>query len=158
MEIKQYLKSLNIEFKEFKHNPVFTCEEARKERIYDDIRGIHSKNLFLKNRKSTKFFLMIMPENKPLNIDELGEKLGDKLKFANENNLREILGLTPGAVSPFGLINDKAHIVKIIIDREVWNSDFVSFHPNVNTETLELSKEDFHKYIESLKNDFEIVG
>ena len=67
------------------------------------------------------------------------------------------MGLTPGSVSPFGLINDKDHKVKIVIDKEIWDSDFVSFHPNVNTETLELSGMDFHKYIESLDNDMELI-
>ncbi|MEA3329946.1 MAG: YbaK/EbsC family protein [Nanoarchaeota archaeon] len=98
-----------------------------------------------------------MPEDKPLDINQLGEKLGDKLKFANEENLKEILNLTPGSVSPFGLINDKEHKSIIVIDKEIWESDFVSFHPNVNTETLELSKNGFHKYVESLENEFKII-
>lgn len=157
MEIKGYLKSLGIKFREFKHAPVYTCEEAKKERIYGDIKGVHSKNLFLKERKSKRFYLVIMPENKPLDINQLGEELGDKVKFANEDNLKEILNLTPGSVSPFGLINDKEHKTIIVIDKEVWEADFVSFHPNVNTKTLELSNKDFQKYIKSLDNELKII-
>jgi Ala-tRNA(Pro) deacylase len=157
MEIKKYLQSLEINFKEFKHKPVFTCEEAEKEGIYEKIKGVHSKNLFLKERKSRRFYLAIMPENKPFDISKLGEELGDKLKFANEDNLKEILGLKPGSVSPFGLINDEGHKSEVIIDREVWDAETVSFHPNINTETLELSGRDFQKYIKSLKNQLKII-
>tara|TARA_Y100000034_G_scaffold134009_1_gene201276 strand:- start:1595 stop:2068 length:474 start_codon:yes stop_codon:yes gene_type:complete len=157
MEIKEYLKLNGIIFKEFSHAPVFTVEEAKDQRVYEDIRGIHSKNLFVKDRKSRRFYLIVMPENEKLDVGEMGEKLGDKIKFANEEDLRNLLGLTPGSVSPFGLINDKDHKVKIVIDKEIWDSDFVSFHPNVNTETLELSGMDFHKYIESLDNDMELI-
>ena len=90
-------------------------------------------------------------------MDELSEIVNDKIKFANENDLKEILSLSSGAVSPFGLINDKEGKVKVIIDKEVGESDFVSFHPNINTETLELSREDFHKYIKSLKNELILI-
>ncbi len=157
MDIKQYLKNLNIEFRTFSHAPVFTCEQARKERIYENIKGIHCKNLFLKDRKSRKFYLVVMPENKPLNIEELGNLLGHKLKFANEDNLKQLLELTPGSVSPFGLINDKENKVCVVIDKKVWNSEYVSFHPNINTETLELKGEDFQKYIKSLNNKLILI-
>jgi Ala-tRNA(Pro) deacylase len=157
MNIKTYLQELGINFKIFKHPPVFTCEQARKHRIYENIRGIHSKNLFLKNRKSKKFYLVVLPEDKPMDLDELGKKFNEKLKFANEENLKEFLGLTPGSVSPFGLINDKQGKILVVIDDKIWNSDFVSFHPNINSETLELSGKDFQKYIKSLKNDFLII-
>ena len=78
------------------------------------------------------------------------------MKFANINNLKEILELEPGSVSPFGLINDKENITKLLIDKEVWDSDWVSFHPNINTETLELKGEDFRKFAENCGNLFEI--
>ena len=90
-------------------------------------------------------------------MDKLGAIAGDKLKFANEGDLKELLGLTSGAVSPFGLINDKERKVDLLIDKAIWESDYVSFHPNVNTESLELKKEDFHKYIKSIGNKYLII-
>jgi len=153
--IKKYLKGLKINFKTYSHPAVYTCEEA--EQHNKNIKGIHSKNLFIKDKKSKKFYLIILPANKNLDMAELGEILNDKIKFANENDLREILDLSAGSVSPFGLINDTENKVQIVIDKEVWNSDFVSFHPNINTETLELTREDFHKYIKSLKNILKII-
>jgi Ala-tRNA(Pro) deacylase len=157
MDIKNYLTEKGIEFKSFEHPAVYTCEEAEKQRIYTEIRGTHSKNLFLKERKSRRFYLVVLPADKKLDIGELGNALGDKLKFANEDDLKGILGLTPGAVSPFGLINDTEHKVIVVIDQKVWHSDYLSFHPNVNTETLELSGRGFQKYIKSLGNQLKIV-
>lgn len=154
-KIKDYLKNLNIEFKTFKHPAVFTVEEADKH--MKDVKGIHSKNLFLKGRKSEYFYLVILSANKSLNIKEIEEITQKKIKFANENNLKHFLGLTKGSVSPFGLINDKNHEVKVLIDKEVWDSEFVSFHPNINTETLELIGRGFQKYVNSLKNEVRII-
>ncbi len=150
MEIKEYLKEKEIKFKTFTHPAVYTCEEAEK--YNKKIKGIHSKNLFLKDRKSRTFYLVIQPANKKVDIEELSKQLKDKLKFANENDLKEILNVSTGAVSPFGLINDKEHKTIVVIDKEIWDSEFVSFHPNINTETLELTKQGFHKYIGSLEN------
>ena len=155
MKITEYLKKRGIKFNTFTHPPVYTCEEA--ERYNKEIRGIRSKNLFIKDRKSKRFYLVIIPANKKLELDRLEVILQDKLKFANNDDLKNILGLESGAVSPFGLINDKEAKVDVAIDKEIWNSDFVSFHPNINTETLELSKEGFHAYISSLKNKTKII-
>lgn len=83
--------------------------------------------------------------------------LNDKIKFANENDLKEILDLETGTVSPFGLINDKERKVVLVIDKEVLENNFVSFHPNINTSTLELSSENFRKYLDSLDNKIIVV-
>ncbi len=157
MDIKHYLTEHGITFRAFTHPPVFTCEQARKHHLYYHIRGIHSKNLFLKERKSRRYYLLVIQEHKKADLDTVGTLVGDKLKFANEDDLMKLLSLTPGAVSPFGLINDTKHIVEVLIDKEVWESDFVSFHPNVNTETLELSQSDFRKYIGIVGNKYRII-
>ncbi len=155
MKIKKYLQENQIKFKSFKHPAVYTCEEAEK--YNKDIKGIHSKNLFLKNKKSTRFYLVIVPAKKKTDLKELSKITEDKLTFANEKDLKEKLKLSTGAVSPFGLINDENGEINLLIDKEVWNSNYVSFHPNINTETLELSKQNFHKYVNSLKNKLSIL-
>jgi Ala-tRNA(Pro) deacylase len=155
MEIKKYLQDNGIEFKQFNHPPVYTCEEAEK--YSEGIKGLHAKNLFMKNKKGDKFFLVIFPSGKKLEIKELEKKLQEKIRFASEEDLKKVLGLTTGAVSPFGLINDDRKVVKVLIDKSIWESDHASFHPNINTETLELTKEGFHKYVEGLKNSFEVI-
>ncbi len=155
LKVRKYLESKGISFKVFTHPPVYTVEEAKK--YSQDIRGIHSKNLFLKDKKSKQFYLIIISADKKANMDELGMIVNNKLKFANEDDLKELLGLTPGAVSPFGLINDTEHKVEVLIDKAVWESEYVSFHPNVNTESLELKTGDFHKYLESIGNKYLII-
>ncbi len=154
-EIKQYLKEIGIEFKTFHHPPLFTCEQA--ENYNKEIKGIHSKNLFVKNRKAANFYLVIIQAFEKLNLKEFESLLNEKLAFANEKELKNILNLTTGAVSPFGLINDKENKTILIIKKQVWNSDFLSFHPNINTETLELTGRDFQKYIKSLNNKLVII-
>ena len=148
LEIKQYLKQQDIPFKTFEHPAVYTCEEAKQ--YTQGMKGIAGKNLFLKNKKSTKFYLVILPPEKRLDMNRLGEHLGEKVKFANEDDLLRLLQLTAGAVSPFGLIYDKTHEVEVVIDKEVYASAFVCLHPNINTETLELSREGFRKFLQSL--------
>lgn len=155
MEIKDYLANLKIEFKTYIHPPLYTCEQA--EEYNKEIKGIHSKNLFLKGKKSNNLYLIIIPAQEKLDIKKFETLLNEKLTFANENELKNILNLTPGAVSPFGIINDKNNKVTLIISEKVWNSNFVSFHPNINTETLELKGLDFQKYINSLKNKLIIL-
>lgn len=154
-EVKTYLKNIGVNFVTHKHPAVYTCEEAK--RLCGDIPGIHSKNLLLKGKKTEKFWLIILPEYKRLDLKFLETKFKEKLSFANEEDLKRVLGIKAGAVSAFSLINDKENTVDLILDKEILDSSIVSFHPNVNTETLELSKADFKKYLNNLKNKIEII-
>jgi len=152
MEIKQYLEKLGITFKTHVHPPLFTCADADK--YYLVIPGVHAKNLFVKTK--TEHFLIVLPFDKRLDTKVFSKEAGEKISFADDEDLDRILHVKPGSVSPFALINDSDGKVKLIIDKTVWESETVSFHPNINTETLELSGKDFHKYVESLKNKHEI--
>jgi len=152
---KKYLSEIGIEFKEFSHPEIYTCEDAEK--YTSGIRGRHLKNLLIKDRGSKRFYLVILPADEKLDMGFLGATLLEKIKFANEDNLKELLGTKPGSVSPFGLINDIEHRVKVVIGKDIWDSDFLSFHPNINTETLELAGKDFQKYIESLGNELILI-
>lgn len=154
--LEQYLKSNSVEYGLYTHPAVYTVEEAK---IHcKDVPGLGCKNLFLKDKEEGKFFLVIMPAERRLQMKELAPKIGaKKLTFANEEELLSILKLTPGAVSPLGLINDKDNLVIVIIDKEVWDAELVSFHPNVNTESITLNKENFHKFIASLQNNKKIL-
>lgn len=152
--VKKYLENLGVKFKVYKHPPVYTVEQA--DRYNQEIKGIHSKNLFLKS-KQKRFFLVILPGEKRIDIRALEKLLNEKLKFASESDLFNILKITPGSVSPFALLNDNENKVELLIDKMVWESDFVSFHPGVNTETLELLGEDFHKFVESLEKKVLVI-
>jgi Ala-tRNA(Pro) deacylase len=156
MDPKIYLKNLNIEFKVHTHQAVFTCDDAK---IHcNNINGIHSKNIFLKNKNKKKFYLVIIPAKEVLNFDKLNKIFDDKLGMASPGSLKDILNLTPGSVSPFGLINDRDKKTILIIHKDVWNSEIVTFHPNINTETLELTQDFFRKYIFSLNIEYKIIS
>lgn len=160
MQIKEYLKNLKIEYKAYIHPAVYTVAESEKHKI--ELKSPINKTLFLKSKKpltenSKKYYLVILPGNKRLNLKELEQKLNEKITFASEQELKEILNLYPGAVSPFGLINNKDSKVELIIDKESLTSELISFHPNINTETIELTQQDFKKYLDTLKNKVIII-
>lgn len=144
------LKTLHIEYKEYKHPAVFTVEEAEK---YDRGEGVHSKNLFLRNRKGKKHYLVIFEGSKQVNLKELSNQLNESnLSFASPERLMKYLQLTPGSVSPFGLIHDENKEVEVIVDNDLLKSDNQGFHPNTNTSTLEISTGDFKKFLQQTGN------
>ncbi|MFZ5955854.1 MAG: prolyl-tRNA synthetase associated domain-containing protein [Nanoarchaeota archaeon] len=154
--IKEYLKKLSIEFKIHKHPPIYTCEEG--ERFRKSLKGMHAKSLFLKGKKSGNLYLIVLPCKKTINMIKLKETLSEKkLSFANETELFDFLKVKTGSISPFALINDKNKKIKVILDREVYDDKIVNFHPNINTETLELSQESFRKYLDSLENEVNVI-
>ena len=153
--VKSYLEKLSIKFKIHTHPAVYTCEEADK--YCGNIAGIHSKNLLIKGKKTGNFYLAILPDKKRLDLKFLKLKFGEEFTFANDADLESLLAVKTGAVSPFTLINDVDGKITLLLDKEIQASDIVSFHPNINTETLELSQNDFQKFISSLKNRVEII-
>jgi Ala-tRNA(Pro) deacylase len=116
------------------------------------------KNLFLTNKKRNKFYLYILPANKKSDLKSLSEEVSEsKLTFASPEEMKEKLNLEPGSVSPFGLLNENAGDVVLLVDREVVDSDIVSFHPNRNTATLEITKPMFQKFLGLLKNEITTI-
>lgn len=151
-EIYELLDKLGIEYIRHKHRAVFTCEEADK--YCGDIEGASSKNLFIRNRRGNKHYLLIIESSKKADLKKMAEILDEsKLSFASEERLNKYLKLTRGAVSPFGLINDKNKEVTVIVDKDLWKSDRLQYHPNVNTETVELSRDDFKNFLDWCGNE-----
>ena len=145
------LLDLGIEYQKCEHPPVFTVEEA--DAYWKDIKGTHTKNIFLRNKKGNRHFLVLLDSKKNLNIKALQGKIGvSTLSFASERRLEEHLGLTKGAVSVFGLINDENRAVEVIVDKQLIKGDKISFHPNVNTATITITVADFKKFLESTGN------
>jgi len=145
--LKDYLDKNEIKYKLHKHIAVFRVIESKK--IHEKISGLHCKTLFLKDNNEN-FYLVGMPAEKKLCTKSLKRHLGvKKINFGSPNELKLKTGLVPGSVSIFGIINSDKD-VGIVIDKIVWESEIVGFHPNVNTETLEISHSDLKKYYESL--------
>ena len=153
--LKHWLTDHNIHYVLHTHPAVFTVPEAK---IHcGHIPGTHCKNLFLKNKKTGQLYLVTIPHEKRLNLNQFRRMIGaPKIRFAEPEVLAEVLGITPGAVSPIGLVNDSSNRVVFIIDELVWNAEEVCCHPNVNTETLQIPGVDFRKLIKATGTSIEI--
>lgn len=146
MDIYNILDELNIKYEQIEHKPVFTIEEALEEKIPDKINGIECKNLFVKNKDN--YYLIFMEASKRANLKELAKFLSkSKLSFSNEKELKEILNLNIGSVTPIGIINDKNNLVVLLIDKDLKGKK-VLVHPNTNTKTMSIEYEDLIKFIE----------
>src|SRR4051795_959521 len=136
------LTELGVPFTSHHHPPVATVEEATAH--WAGIEATHCKNLFLRNQKGTRHYLVVLTASKKADLKAVAEQIGDgKLSFASPERLMTHLGLTPGSVSPFGLINDREHAVHVVLDRDLKSADRLSFHPNINTVTFVVSAADF---------------
>lgn len=155
-KVEIFLNNNGIDYIKHTHPAVFTCEESEK--YCKDIPGIASKNLFLQDEKKKRFFLVIIPDYKRANLKDLAVRFGvKKLSFSSPESLKKFLNLSPGSVSPFGLINDKDSKVELFIDLEIWNSPIVQFHPNDNRATLELPLESFKQFLSLLNIEPQIM-
>ena len=151
-----HLSALGIAFTRHEHPPVATVEEA--EPYWAAIDAMHCKNLFLRNQKGSRHYLVIIRHSKRADLRAIAEQIGDgKLSFGSPERLRTHLGVTPGSVSPFGLIHDRTHQVRVIVDRDLKSADRVSFHPNINTVTLTVAREDFEKFLADCGNPVQYV-
>lgn len=155
-KVYKVLKELKIEFEVFDHPPLDTIEIALK--YWRDINAVHCKNLFFRNHKGKKHYLVIIKDTTPFSIHSLEKKLKQgKLSFASEKRLQKYLGVLPGSVSPFGLINDNDHHVHLFLDEQLQNAYKISFHPNDNTASLVIRYTDFIKYLQSMGNSYEFI-
>lgn len=152
INVTDYLDEHAITYVLHEHPAAFTCEDADKHCA--DIPGMACKNLLLKNKKKTRHLLVILPAEKRADLKQLGTLVGiSKLSFASSETMLELLDVTPGAVSPFGLLNDTEAVLEVYLDTDVANAAIVGFHPNRNTATLELSQDMFQKFLELLPHE-----
>lgn len=151
-KVLDVLDRLGVVYVRHEHPPVFTVEDADKH--WTALRGTHCKNLFLRNKKGNHHYLVIAPTSKAVDLRALNRVLDeDRLSFGSPERLKKFLGLEPGSVSPFGLINDAAKEVRVIVDEDLRASASVGFHPNINTSTLDVSFTDFEKFLAWCGND-----
>lgn len=145
-KVLEALDGLGIPYVRHEHPPVATVEAAEKH--WGGLRGTHCKNLFLRNYKGNHHYLVIAPVTRGIDLKRLTADLGeDRLSFASAERLKRRLGVEPGSVSPFGLINDEAREVRVVCDAGLRSGQALGFHPNVNTATLEISLADFEKFL-----------
>ncbi len=149
------LKSLNIPYELHHHEAVFTVAESQK--IDADIQGTPCRNLFLRDRKKKNFLVVLQNATEidmkrlPALIDSAG------LSFGSPARLWQYLGVRPGSVCPFAIVNDTDNQVQILLDKSMMETDIVNFHPLLNTMTVSLKPSDLIKFIESTGHKAHIV-
>ena len=150
------LQNLGISYEIHEHPPVPTIEEARK--YWKDLDATHCKNLFFRNHKGNKHYLVILEQSQALDIHDLEKRLKQgKLSFASDQRMKKYLGITPGSVSIFGLINDTEKHVHVFLDENLKKSIRISFHPNINTASVIISYLDFERFMEWTGNVYEYL-
>ena len=148
-------KDQSIIHKLILHPPIFTVEDSKK--IRGKIKGAHTKNLFLKNKKNN-FFLFSCLESTNIDLKILRKALGlGNISFANEENLREMLNLMPGSVTPFGLLNDINNKITFYFDKKLTYYDSLNFHPLDNTATININTTIFLNFMNSNKKLVNII-
>ncbi len=152
MDLYEVLNELNIKYDEISHKALYTIEDALNENITSKINGIECKNLFVKYKNN--YYLIFMDSNKKANLKSIARLLNvQKLSFASFQELKEILGLEIGSVTPMGIINDKNNLVTLLLDKNLKNKN-VLVHPIVNTKTISIKFEDLIKFIKYLNHKY----
>ena len=155
-EVKAFLEEKNIPFEWVEHKAVYTIEEMEELGLesMDEI----AKNLFLRDQKGKRHFLVVVQGLKQVNLKELGEKLGTKLSFASEERLEKHMGLKKGAVTPLGVLNDGGCAVEVYMDEDLCKLERIGVHPNDNTASVYLSPEDLMNIIREHGNPLEVLS
>ena len=144
-DLLDILSEKNIDFQVHEHKPLYTVEDSEK--LRGKIDGSHTKNLFLKNKKN-EFFLFTCNERAKIDLKQFSKSIDAKnLSFANENYLEKYLGIKPGSVSPYALLNDKKNNVSFYLDENLEKSEKINFHPLINDTTITMKTSDFINFI-----------
>jgi Ala-tRNA(Pro) deacylase len=147
MDILAYLDEHGITYQRQDHPAVFTCEEGL--RLVPPLPGVKTKNLFLRDRKGRRHFLIVVGYEKAVDLGTLRGMLGvSKLGFGSPERLQRYLGVDPGSVSLLGVVNDRNGDVEVIIDQTLWAAEALQCHPLVNTSTLVISRDDVRRFLE----------
>lgn len=155
-QVYECLDRMGIEYEYYEHPEAPTIEIAAQ--FYRGEDTTLCKNLFFRNHKGNRHYLVIMDSRHQMDIHSIEKMLRQgKLSFASSERMMKYLGLRPGSVSLFGLVNDKDHEVTLFVDKGLVNVKKVSFHPNDNRASLVISSSDMFKFIENIGNEWQVV-
>jgi Ala-tRNA(Pro) deacylase len=145
-DLLAYLAALGIETETVDHPPLFTVEDSQA--LRGEILGGHTKNLFLKDKKG-RLFLLVLGEEAVIDLKRVHETIGaqGRVSFGSADLLEDVWGVRPGAVTPFGAINDKAAKVSVVLDEAMMRHERLNFHPLINTRTTGLKSSDLIKFL-----------
>ncbi len=155
--VYERLEKLNIAYSYYEHPPAPTAEIAAQ--YWKDIEAAHCKNLFFRNHKGNQHYLVIFHYLQNLLIRDLEQRLKQgKLSFASPERMYRYLKITPGSVSPFGLIHDENRHIIVFLDENLQKYDRISFHPNLNEASLVISFADFLRYMQTVGNTYSFLS
>jgi len=150
-KVYDFLDGMGIEYEKYDHPPVFTSEEAAQH--WGPIRATQVKNLFLRNKKGDRQYLVILEIHKEADLRKLVKIVGDdRFSFGSPERLMATLGVTPGSVSPFGLLHEGSKDVRVIVDVDLRSADKLLFHPNLNTASVTISGADLERFLATRPN------
>lgn len=151
-KLYNFLKELNITTITYSHQPLYTVEQAKA--AISHLPGGHCKNLFLKDNNN-QLWLITSLDNANIDLKVISQIIdAPKLQFASEDLLFKHLGVKPGSVTPFGLINDNNQNIKVIIDSQLLKYEIINLHPLENSETIALNPKNLIKFITFCKNQY----
>ena len=152
----RWLDEQGITYSWYEHPEAPTNEIARQ--YWGNDGSKHCKNLFFRNHKGNRHYLVVLDCERDLDIHDLEKRLHQgKLSFASPQRMEKYLGLQPGSVSPFGLINDSENHVHLFMDRNLLDEKALSFHPNDNHATVVIEIAEFMRYLNEVGNSFEFI-
>ena len=150
------LDALGIRYERYEHPAVFNAGDASAH--WAPLSGTQCKNLFLRNKKGDRHYLVVLEISKRADLKDLVKLVDDdRLSFGSPERLMAKLGLTPGSVSPFGLLNDADGSVRVLVDRELRGCDRLIFHPNINTASVVISWSDLERFLATRSNRVRII-
>lgn len=153
--IYEFLTTHAIAYQRFDHEAVFTCEQANE--LCPAMPGQSIKNLFLYDKRTEQHFLVVVPNDKRVDLKELKIQLGvSHLSFGSEERLKKYLGVAPGSVTILGLINDVTQTVRVILDAELKNKA-LQCHPLINTATVVILSDDIEKFITVTHHEYQFL-
>lgn len=146
MNLHSFLRDHDIGYELFEHAPVMTVEESS--RLVPPLPGEKTKNLFLRDKRGRRHFLVTVPAASAVDLASLGAALGvGRLSFASSERLEAHLGIKAGAVSVLALANDSSHAVEFVIDASLWNVEALQAHPLVNSATMVLTHSNLERFL-----------
>ena len=155
-DLYQFLDANRIEYERHDHPPVYTVADV--ERLVPTLPAVKTKNLFLRDKKGRRHFLVAVPALKRVDIKALGAVIGcGHLSFGSPDRLRKYLGVDPGSVTVLAAINDPENAVELIFDEVLWAEAAFQFHPLVNTSTLLISREDLKRFFELTGHEVRLI-
>ena len=156
MDIYSFLTEHHIEYERFEHPPVYTVEDVH--RLALNLPGARIKNLFLREKKGPRHFLVVVPDDKRVDMKALPKILeSGHVSFGSPDRLKKHLGIEPGSVSLLAIVNDSDHAVEVVMDESLWRSEAFQCHPLINTSTLVIPRDSMMRFLRATGHEVKLA-